>query len=304
MSFYAALIASGLRPREVVADGRWHRCPTEDKPRKKNGCYLLEPGGARGVWKNYALDADWNKWESNELTTAQRVDADRRARELREREAKRRIAAIQAMRAYFDTLPVLRGGHPYLEAKGLSMLGCGRLRLDGDLLVIPAYRAGWLVSVQTISPEGEKRYRTGCPMRGASYRLERQGALTCLAEGFATGLAIYQSLPIASVIVCFDLGNMVHIARTLNASGMLVVCGDNDWKTAERAKEAGRAPINPGVEQGRQAAEAIGCGFAYPQGIEGSDWADALKEWCEKGPARLRMEILRHARFVEAAATA
>jgi phage/plasmid primase-like uncharacterized protein len=196
------------------------------------------------------------------------------------------------MRAYWSGLAPLRDGHPYLEDKGLSMMGCAGLRADGGLLVIPAMRCGALVSLQTITPAGEKKYRHGCSMKGAAYALTRPGAvLTCLAEGFATGLAIYQSLREASVLVCFDAANMVHVAAAMKLRGMGVVCADNDWATAEQTG------INTGIQKGTAAAQAMGCGLAYPQGIEGSDWADAKREWGDRGPARLRMEIMGHARY-------
>ena len=39
------------------------------------------------------------------------------------------------------------------------------------------------------------------------------------------------------------------------------------------------AGFNPGKEKAQSAADLIGAGVAWPQGIEGTDWADALMEW-------------------------
>ncbi|MNN99034.1 hypothetical protein D3C81_2185810 [compost metagenome] len=52
------------------------------------------------------------------------------------------------------------------------------------------------------------------------------------------------------------------------------------------------------MQKGAAAADALKCGMAYPQGIAGTDWADALLEWGENGAQKLRMEIMRHARPV------
>lgn len=294
MTFYNTLLAFGLRPKQVVADGKFYRCSTDDKPKRKNGAYVLHPSGLRGYWHNYATDEGWNEWrDSRPVTPAHQRRIDSEAAAFRKAEYQRKQAAIASMRKYFASLQPLRNGHPYLEAKGLSMMGCTGLKVDGDLLVIPASAGGNLMSLQTITPDGEKKYRYGCPISGAAYQITRKSAtVTCLAEGFATGLAVYQSIPNANVIVCFDAGNLPKVASLCSMRGMTVVCADNDWETEQRTG------ANTGVIRGKAAAEAIGCGLAYPEGIAGTDWADALIEWGEVGAGKLRMEILRKAGIV------
>ena len=111
-------------------------------------------------------------------------------------------------------------------------------------------------------------------------------------EGLATGLAIYQSVPMASVIVAFDCGNLLSVAERLRPVGSVVVCADNDTKTlATRG-------INPGLEKARNVAEYLGCGVAYPQGIEGSDWCDFLMEFGVGAAKRIEREVLAQARYV------
>jgi phage/plasmid primase-like uncharacterized protein len=300
----------GIRIDALPPLGRWARYPTEDKPRSRNGAvkYLGDVGFAQ----NHATMVEVAVWRPDRpLDPAAQARIRRETAAIRREEARRRARAMRGMREAFASFKPLVGGHPYLEAKGLTMQGCTGLRTHGDLLVVPAFRDGDLVSFQTITPEGEKLYRKDCPMQGAFFALERRGAaVTCLAEGLATGLAIFQSVPLARVLVCFDLGNMIAVAGSLKTSGLVVVCGDNDHATYRRMQErkaldpSAPEPRNPGIEDGKRAADAIGCGLAYPEGIEGSDWADALKEWgIDKGPARVRIEIMRHARFVEAKRT-
>lgn len=288
MNFENAMRLAGLFPRDVVADGKWRRCPTEHKPKKKNGAYMLTADGRRGYWKDYAAHDDWNTWaDDRPVSHADHANHERRMRELRQQEAKKRLRAIGEMRNHFEMLPALTGGHPYLDGKGLSMRGCIGLKLDGDKLVIPMFVQHSLVSLQTITPSGEKLYRAGCPVGGASFTFERRAAtLTAWAEGFATGLAVYQCIPQARVIVCFDAGNLVKIAKATKAHGLAVVCADNDWQGS----------VNTGIEKGRQAADAIGCGLAYPSDINGTDWADAMKEWAS--PARVRLQVMKGATYV------
>lgn len=289
MSFEAAMRASGLRPREIVPDGRWRRCPTDDKPRKRNGAYVLAFGGSRGAWKNYATEIEWNLWRDGSAKVDE--ESKRLAEAARRRDAQQRQRAVAAMRARFQGLPPLSGTHPYLESKRLSVRGCHGLRLDGEALAIPMMRGGRLMSYQRIWPDGVKLYRKHCPSEGASYDLKgRAPSITCLCEGFATGLAIYQTFDAAHVIVAFSAANLVRIAQDLRVHGMVVVCADNDAQTAKRIG------TNPGLVYGQKAAEAIGCGLALAPEEAGTDWADALMNgW---SPVRVRMAIMREARFV------
>lgn len=283
MTFLDFCRMHGLRVDHVDPDSRWHRCPTEDKPRKRNGAWKFL--GDVGFVQNHATMAEIAVWRPDD-TMASPVDQakhEARMRLVMQQEAKRRILAIRAAREYFAGLPLLMGGHPYLEAKGLSMRGCAGVKVDGDKLAIPMMLERSLISVQTIDPAGAKLYRAGCPTAGTSFVIgATKPAVTCWTEGFATGLAVHQCVPQARVVVCFDAGNLVRVAKASKATGLSVVCADNDWQ----------GTTNTGVDKGRQAAETIGCGLAYPKGIAGTDWADAFKEW---GAPKVRLEVLREA---------
>jgi phage/plasmid primase-like uncharacterized protein len=297
MTFERALINHGLLPKRVIDDGKWHRCATVDKPTKRNGAYLLWVGGQRGYFKNFATDDDYCEWRTDRpVSFAERRQMDDRIHRLRQQEAEARARAISRMREHWESLPILTDWHAYLERKGLSLLGCKGLRLDGDDLVIPMYRGGALVSLQNVTMAGEKKYRAGCPTKGASFFMSRSKSIvTCFVEGFATGLAVFQTVPNSSVVVCFDAQNLLAVAQETKIRGMGVVCADNDWETQ---RDRG---INKGIENGRKAAEMIGCGIAYPEGIKGTDWADALQEWGDRGPVRVRMQIMKGAKPVVAA---
>lgn len=294
MNFEQALTAHGLLPRRIVDDGKWYRCATVDHPKKKNGAYLLWVGGQRGYFKNFATDDDYVEWRSDKpISPADQRAMDERIKRLRQKDAAARARAINDMRAHWEGLPIFTNWHAYLERKGLSLLGCKGLRLQGDDLVIPMFRGGALVNLQTIAMDGRKLYRAGCPVKGATFVLSRaRSAVTCFVEGFATGLAVFQTVLNSTVVVCFDAGNLLAVAEEARPRGMAVVCADNDWETQ---RDRG---MNKGVENGKKAAEAMRCGVAFPEGIRGTDWADALKEWGDAGAARVRMQIMRGARLV------
>jgi putative DNA primase/helicase len=286
--FYTVLVASGFVLDRAIPDGKWHRVKTIDKPKHRNGAYLLRADGTAGFFKNWATDLDFNTWQrEGELSRSAKLQTSALALAAQHRAAEYQARQVKAMRAHFHALPPLRNGHPYLEAKALDMRGCGALRIDGDLLVIPVMRDGFVMSLQTIAQDGQKRFSTGCPVKGGVLVLDRpQAVLTCFVEGFATGLAVYQSIHQCRVVVCFDSGNLVEVAKHYQGRGLGVVCADNDWQTAIRIGS------NPGLVAGKKAAELMGCGMAYPEDIEGSDWADAITEFGEDARRWISRKIM------------
>ena len=164
--------------------------------------------------------------------------------------------------------------------------------LDG-LLVVPVWHGDWIISIQTISQDGQKRFWAGAPVKAGAYVLHRpNAAVTAICEGLATGLAVYQCVRHASVIVAFDAGNLLPVIERIRPSGSVVVIADNDHKTAKRIG------VNPGIEAAKNAASLIDAGVVWPTGIEGSDYADALREIGEGASRRIEREILAAARYV------
>jgi len=291
MTFEQALRLSGLRPRDIVADGQWRRCATDDKPRKRNGAYCLHPDG-RGYWRNWATDSDLNSWADSSVNRAAQVDpaiVERR----RQEERAARLKAIRGAREFWANAVPMREPHPYLDGKGLSALGTHGLRRRGDMLVVPVMWRGRLVSVQTISPEGEKRFWPGAPVKGGHHEISRaRPAMTVFCEGLATGLAVFQCVKAARVFVAFDAGNLYHALQELAPTGNVVFAADNDHGTMARRG------FNPGIEKAKNCAELIGAGVAWPQDIDGTDWADALREYGLTGAKRIERQILAQSRYV------
>ena len=273
MTFEQAMQACGLIPGVIVADGKWRRCKTTDKPKHRNGAYVLHVDG-RGYFRNWATDHAVSAWsdESTQIRTPSAAEmAERERRKKQEREY--RLRAIRGAREQWAQARSPRSLHPYLERKGLSAVGTNALRVHGDALIVPVFWRDRLMSIQSITPDGQKRFWTGAPVKGGAFVLDRpRAAVTAVCEGLATGLAIFQSLRMARVIVSFDAGNLVHAVDQLRPTGSVVICAANDHGT-----EAKRG-TNPGREKAANAAELIGAGVAWPEGIEGTDWADALVE--------------------------
>lgn len=295
LSFRQAMEISGLIPGEIVADGKWRRCRTNDKKTKKNGAFILHPDG-RGYWRNWALDDGINSWRDDSTTHAAPIDPAVAQRQ-REQERAYRIRAMRSAREFWDRARPLNRPHKYIEDKGLSPLGCAGLRQHDGLLVVPVWHGQWITSVQTIAADGEKRFWPGAPVKAGVYVMDRQRpAVTAICEGLATGLAIFQSVKLARVIVAFDAGNLLPVVQRVKPTGSVVLVADNDHATAARIGK------NPGIEKAKNAADLIGCGVMWFEGIEGSDAADALKEWGQGASRRIERAILAGARYVEAPA--
>lgn len=308
MNDFADFLRSlGFRPGAVVPDGRWKRCATESKPKKKNGAYKLVLDGSVGFAQDWETMSEPVIWRAGEKAELPHFDRDAHRRSLEDARIKRQNA-IRAARSFYADCEPLRGGHPYLESHGLDMTGCYGLKIDRDgWMVVPARKGHSIMSLQRISPEGEKRFWPGAPVSGTTYRIEKRGAaVTVLCEGLATGLAVYACVPNPRVIVAWSTGNLSKIELP---PGLTVIAADNDHGTEERTG------TNPGIEAAENVAAQIGCGIAYPIDIKGTDWSDYRKERMEiemsrrlghetrgrvtqKVEAEIRGRIMAAARFV------
>lgn len=260
----------GLKPGVILPDGKWRRCSTQSHPRKKNGAYCLSPDGGIGWVQDWAVHTSPVTWRSEGPVEFRPIDhtAARRARE--EAVAAMR-QATEAARQYYRAAEPLRHSHRYLDDHGLDIRGCYGLRVDREgWLIIPSYRGDAVATIQRIAPDGTKRFWKGASVGGTSYRIDRPRAtITIVCEGFATGLALFQAMTIARVVVAWNAGNLAHVEVP---TGLRVIAADNDYATEEKRG------FNPGIQAAREAAEKLGCGIAYPEGIKGTDWADYRQE--------------------------
>lgn len=289
MSFEQELRLHGLMPKAIVPDGRIRRCRTEAKPTKENGWYLLRPDGS-GVY------GDWTTGSSEPLGHYQgeitKVDPSRFEAMRKKREQDKR-AAILAARAWWQGCQPVKERPAYLERKGLTLVGSSGLRTRAGKLIAPVIGRRGLISIQRIDDNGEKRFWPGAPVRGGSVTLDRPGAaLTVFCEGLATGLAVYQTVKLARVVVTFFADNIAPCVHALQPSGAVVIAADNDWRTQDKRGH------NPGVEKAQSIADEIGCGVAYPEGIDGTDWADWLIEIGDRAGHQMQQKLLAASKYV------
>lgn len=291
MTFLDFCRAQGIIIDSTPPIGIWKRYKTIDKPSHKNGA--VKYMGDHGFVRNWATDSEPNVWQQEgPVTPAKPIDLER-IKAQRDRERQYRVQAIKSARQFWNKCRPLSLPHPYIANKGLMPLGCAGVRTYDGLLVIPVMLGDSLISIQTITHDGVKKFWPGAPVKAGACILHRpRSVVTAICEGFATGLAVFQSVRTSSVIVAFDAGNMIKVADRIRPTGSVVVVADNDHKTMVKRG------VNPGIDAARNVSDLLGCGVYYPEGIEGSDAADALKEWGEGGSRRLERQILGKAKYV------
>lgn len=258
--FCAALQAAGLRVDAPIADGKVHRFPVAgDKHGKESGWYYLHldniPAGEFGDWRA-GLRVQWvsDAAKIDKATQARMAEAMRAASVQRERERmKNRLDAQRVAREQWARAEPAKASHRYLVRKKIKAYG---IRQRRELLLIPMRdSAGELWAVQSISPDGSKRFLRGARKRGLYHAIGQPVAgVLCIAEGYATAASIHEATgyPVA---VAFDCGNLRAVAQTLRGKhpdARILICADNDTATAARI---GR---NPGIEAATEAAQAVG----------------------------------------------
>lgn len=316
MNFEATIRAAGLLPkRHIEPAEKIRRCATETNPAGDSGWYILHPDG-RGYWGDWSTGSgaamgSWRDDQGAERAIDPKVVAD--AERQRAAEAAAKAESRRHLRRFWTESEPLTGRHPYLDSKGLSLTGCSGIRftrpgyrmalqgkthsIPANSLVIPVMSGNSIMSIQAITADGDKLFWKAAPVHAGAYILERADApITVLAEGFATGLAVYQSAPRCRVVVAFNCGNFLPVVRRLHPTGSMVIAADNDWRTEIRRG------FNPGLDKAQEVADEIGCGVAYPQGIEGSDWCDALKQWGERASKLIERQLMAKAKYVASAA--
>jgi hypothetical protein len=182
--FERFLHEQGLELRgPLKADARIHRCATVNKSRDKNGAYLYDPSGPWGWCQDWQADDKPHLWFADGVEILDRyapVDAQRAAYEV-EREAMQDEAARNAQKRWEGaSAPLIVGrSGTYLEAKGLSGWHGARREGSGTVLV-PMYDNDTLelVNIQSIAPDGEKRFMKGAQTAGCSFAVGAHIGLT------------------------------------------------------------------------------------------------------------------------------
>ena len=260
--FRQAMTAVGIEAPELIHDdGAIHRFNPKGHRDGASAWYVLHSDGVAagsfGCWRE-GLQSTWCAKSDKTMTSAERDAHKQRIKVMKaqrdaDETARHQDEADKAAIRWYGASSAF--SHPYLVRKGVHAYG---IRQDGHTLLIPLRdTAGKLHSLQTITPDGEKRFKGR--MKGCYHPIGGKPPEVCLviAEGYATGASIYEATgwPVA---VSFNAGNVGLVAAALHKAYpalTLVMAADDDHLT----------PDNPGLTAARQAALAVGGFVVVPQ---------------------------------------
>jgi putative DNA primase/helicase len=154
------------------------------------------------------------------------------------------------------------GNSAYVQRKGIDAPESVRFMDDGTLLVpmlrydLP--RAEALKGLQTIAPDGTKRFTPGMAKSGTACRLGLAvvGEPVFVCEGYATGMTLRMALGRRhAVFVAFDAFNLPHVVQAVHEAlptSPIVICADDDHATKFKG-----VPYNTGRIQAQIAHDAV-----------------------------------------------
>ena len=226
-------------------------------PRKKDmGLTIL--AADHGIAHCFKCGMVANNRNTRELSPAERLAFTRRMdalRRLHDAEQKQRQAEAATASALRWAAAMPAGEHPYLSTKGIRAHGI-RVEAGHSLLIPLRDFKGHLHSLQSIAPDGSKRFMPGGRTKGCYHAIGNPSGKLLIAEGYATAATLYEQTGHA-VAVAFNSGNLLPVAQALRGKYpclTLVLCADDDWQSEG----------NPGLTAASIAARSIGGLLAVP----------------------------------------
>ena len=279
--------SAGLSPPEHIEPGRFYRFPGFGK---RNGntsgwCKLFDDSQG-GVFGDYSrnISESWRAERKKPIITREEQVAFAKQIQVAKKQAeeKQRVERATAAEHAKRILQEATGdpaGHPYAIKKGVHLgehirRGPWPQRGWPDAILIPIFdESGAVVSVQAISPDGEKDFLADGKKRGGFYPFgEFKGTTSKIltGEGIATVAAAVEATGQLGV-VAFDAGNLTPVAevvRRLAPEAEIIFLEDND---------------KAGIENSAKAARTVG-GYVARTGMnrEHADFWDVLDELGEE----------------------
>lgn len=244
-----------------------------------------ELGLPREGWAKIEVDWKGLSSEDQERMRAQREAAQAEAARAKAEAAE--LAALSAADLWRRMSP--NGRSEYLQRKGVQGESCRYVAqlmrlarrdprdkdkpfiLPPGTIVLPLIRYDFgreeaLRGLQFVKPDGFKIFtegfgKTGCAIRLGTVDASTRVILVC--EGYATGLSIRMATgrrwPVYVALDAYNLGPVLEILRQVHPAQHLLICADDDWKSADHEG------ANPGRRKAWKVAKATTrCDIVWP----------------------------------------
>ena len=255
------IVIAGNQP--ITADGKIHRFTVEgDKKGSKNGWYVLYGSkyllGLFGCWRRN-VQYKWHENHHLKLDEREKKEFHQQLKVLqlkaKQTQLERQHNAAVECGVLWESAKMVDSHHSYLLKKQITPTGIKQLKQT--LLIPVTNHVGQLTSIQSIYPDGKKRFYPGGKIQGCWHQIGDIGLESYLTEGWATGKSINQYTG-KGVVVCFHAGNIKSVALALSCLYPLVkwvIAADNDHQRDD----------NPGLTKAREASSLTGFSICYPQ---------------------------------------
>jgi putative DNA primase/helicase len=269
--FLGAMEAAGVKPLEPIAAALGKglvrfRCDG-DGPGKRNGWAVLHlDGRPAGAFGNYKLGVT-ERWRAGSTERLPREERRELARQYRAARVAREAQVLELQKCSaascwdrWNRASSVDPLHPYLVRKGVSGEG---LRQLGSLLLVPMFDAdAALWNLQTISPDGVKRFAKGARQSGLHLLIGKPGERLVVAEGYGTAAVIRRATGLP-VVIAFSAANLTATALAIRSrfpAADIVIGADDDAHLVEHPT----IQRNLGLDAAMAAAQAVGGRVAVP----------------------------------------
>jgi putative DNA primase/helicase len=215
-------------------------------------------GGVFGDWRT----GEEYVWQSSDKSKVDKQFIKASQAAAQSNLAKEYLAAAKQAEERFYAAGEADDTHPYLIAKGIKAHG---LKQSGDKLLVPVYSvSGDMQSIQSIDPDGNKRFMPGGKMAGGCHMIGimQPDSPIVICEGYATGASLLEDGS-DFVVISFTASNLIKVATELKRQlpdQEMIIAGDADQVGRKSAEEA---------------AKAVGGTAVFPP-IDGMDWNDYM----------------------------
>lgn len=259
-AFLDELAKAGISPtHSLLFDGQLRRFNVEgDKKGRRNGWYRFVRVRDDFAWGVYGcnrrnISGKWSSIKKSEYTAYDKKTVKLKQEEFKKEELATQTKIAAKARHMWEWLKTPLE-HPYAARKQISLYNVRQLN---GALVVPAYNESGLVSFQTITADGEKRFLVGGQMKGSFAPIGSETDVMYIMEGYATGMTIWATTG-KMVVLAFFASNIVPVAIAMRAkfpNKKIVIAADNDQWTSG----------NPGMSYAREAADKIGAAVVFPK---------------------------------------